>query len=79
MARHSSSEFSNLEAHLCNLPGLCVFAAPLKRTITIARSGAEERVNFRVGTFVWEPLFGNLGEGTFVWGARSGNFVLELG
>ena len=50
-----------LEVDLNTLPGLWVFAAPLKRTITIARSGAEERVNFRLGTFVWEPLIGNLG------------------
>ena len=67
-----------LEVDLNTLPGLWVFAAPLKRTITIARSGAEERVHFRLGTFVWEPLIGNLGEGIFVWGVRSGNFVLEL-
>ena len=53
-----------MEVHLYTLPGLWVFAASLKRTITVAQSGAEERVIFLFGNIRLEPLFGNLGEGT---------------
>ena len=81
-----------MEVHSYTLPGLWVFAASLKRTITIAQSGAEERViflfgNIRLGTFVWEPWRGHFRLGSSLWelrfrtatcGFRRGNFVWEL-